>query len=252
MVPIGNLRVKRFASSEVVKLTENNYRKEISAEATNDFQGDGDYLPGYLLAEILTCTFSYKMASQSENIEQPPSQPTVYSEDCNNNNDKYPGELTDLFNIVQFMNLTNSSIHIPTTNDNFPEIVLHFSKEVSVILFVLLPFVSISTAIGNLLVMAAVLTYRPLKSPQNYLLVSLAAWDFSVGLFLMPLSTIDYLIQPWILGSIICNIYVTSDVFFCTASILNLCAIALDRLVLFLYLKFKTLFFEESFEKIIF
>ena len=116
-----------------------------------------------------------------------------------------------------------------TTPETWPDIRTNYVPNLTIALLAILAVIVLCTIFGNLLVILAVLNYKPLKCAQNYLLVSLAIWDISVGLLVMPISSIDYLISPWLLGKIICNIYVTSDVFFCTASILNLCAIAIDR-----------------------
>lgn len=40
---------------------------------------------------------------------------------------------------------------------------------------------------------------------------------------------ITFLFQVWIFGDIWCSVWLAVDVWMCTASILNLCAISLDR-----------------------
>ena len=42
-------------------------------------------------------------------------------------------------------------------------------------------------------------------------------------------------IQRWNLGAILCDVYIVSDVLLCTASILNLCAISVDRYFIILH-----------------
>ncbi|CAI5455215.1 unnamed protein product [Caenorhabditis angaria] len=87
----------------------------------------------------------------------------------------------------------------------------------------------IMTTVGNALVCLAVLLVRKLKHPQNFLLVSLAVADFFVGLLVMPLALVDLIFDNWPLGSYLCHFYTTSDLTLCTASIVNLCAISVDR-----------------------
>ncbi|XP_006822832.2 octopamine receptor-like [Saccoglossus kowalevskii] len=94
---------------------------------------------------------------------------------------------------------------------------------------VILVILIVATAFGNLLVITSVLTQRSLQVVQNYFIVSLAVADLLVAIYIMPLSTINYLYGYWIFSYSLCDIWLTSDVFLCTASILNLCAIALDR-----------------------
>ncbi|KAK0396320.1 hypothetical protein QR680_001669 [Steinernema hermaphroditum] len=51
----------------------------------------------------------------------------------------------------------------------------------------------IMTVIGNSMVVLAVFNYRPLKKVQNYFLVSLAASDLAVAVFVMPLHVVKFL-----------------------------------------------------------
>uniref|UniRef100_A0A0K0E6U2 G_PROTEIN_RECEP_F1_2 domain-containing protein n=1 Tax=Strongyloides stercoralis TaxID=6248 RepID=A0A0K0E6U2_STRER len=86
------------------------------------------------------------------------------------------------------------------------------------------------TVIGNILVVVAVFTYRPLKKVQNYFLVSLACSDLAVATLVMPFHVAKFLTNGrWLFGFTICQFFTTADILLCTSSILNLCAIALDR-----------------------
>ena len=104
--------------------------------------------------------------------------------------------------------------------------------------------------------MAAILLDRHLQSVANYLILSLAAADLLVAILVMPLGAVYEVIyhiihhvsksyhisyhilmyvfqisKNWMFGPILCDMWTSSDVFCCTASILHLLAIALDRLV---------------------
>ncbi|EYB83636.1 hypothetical protein Y032_0332g2775 [Ancylostoma ceylanicum] len=86
------------------------------------------------------------------------------------------------------------------------------------------------TVAGNTMVVVAVFSYRPLKKVQNYFLVSLAASDLAVAIFVMPLHVVKFLADGrWLLGISVCQLFTTADILLCTSSILNLCAIAIDR-----------------------
>ncbi|XP_074643997.1 putative G-protein coupled receptor No18 [Tubulanus polymorphus] len=87
----------------------------------------------------------------------------------------------------------------------------------------------IITIIGNILVILSVFTYRPLKNVQNFFIVSLACADLAVAILVMPFNIINFILEYWIFGNVFCNVWLTCDVLCCTASILNLCAIATDR-----------------------
>ncbi|XP_062983717.1 D(3) dopamine receptor [Elgaria multicarinata webbii] len=83
---------------------------------------------------------------------------------------------------------------------------------------------------GNVLVCLAVLRERSLQTTTNYLVVSLAVADLLVATLVMPwVVYLEVTGGVWNFGRICCDIFVTLDVMMCTASILNLCAISIDR-----------------------
>uniref|UniRef100_A0A8C6TLW4 Alpha-2A adrenergic receptor n=1 Tax=Neogobius melanostomus TaxID=47308 RepID=A0A8C6TLW4_9GOBI len=82
---------------------------------------------------------------------------------------------------------------------------------------------------GNVLVVISVITSRALKASQNLFLVSLACADILVATLVVPFSLAKELMGYWYFGRIWCEIYLALDVFFCTSSIVHLCAISLDR-----------------------
>ena len=50
-----------------------------------------------------------------------------------------------------------------------------------------------------------------------------------VALTVLPLNVAYTVVGRWVFGSVTCKFWLTADVLCCTASILNLCVIALDR-----------------------
>uniref|UniRef100_F7BU33 D(3) dopamine receptor n=1 Tax=Monodelphis domestica TaxID=13616 RepID=F7BU33_MONDO len=83
---------------------------------------------------------------------------------------------------------------------------------------------------GNVLVCLAVLKERSLQTTTNYLVVSLAVADLLVATLVMPwVVYLEVTGGVWNFSRICCDIFVTLDVMMCTASILNLCAISIDR-----------------------
>ncbi|KAM6162058.1 D(3) dopamine receptor isoform 2-T2 [Erethizon dorsatum] len=83
---------------------------------------------------------------------------------------------------------------------------------------------------GNGLVCVAVLRERALKTTTNYLVVSLAVADLLVATLVMPwVVYLEVTGGIWNFSRICCDVFVTLDVMMCTASILNLCAISIDR-----------------------
>lgn len=85
---------------------------------------------------------------------------------------------------------------------------------------------------GNVFVIAAILLERHLQNVANYLILSLAVADLLVACLVMPLSAVYEISRQWTLGPELCDMWTSSDVLCCTASILHLVAIALDRSVL--------------------
>lgn len=106
---------------------------------------------------------------------------------------------------------------------------LVYSTSAAVIIAILLSILTIGCIMGNTLVILAVLVVSKLKTPSNYLIVSLAVSDWLVGIIVMPLSIIYELTGRWTLGAKACNMWATFDVMLCTASILNLMMISIDR-----------------------
>lgn len=95
--------------------------------------------------------------------------------------------------------------------------------------FLTLGFLILATVLGNVLVILSVFTYRPLRIVQNFFIVSLAVADLAVALLVLPFNVAYLLLGKWVFGIHLCKLWLTCDVMCCTASILNLCAIALDR-----------------------
>ena len=89
--------------------------------------------------------------------------------------------------------------------------------------------VVVGTIVGNVLVCTAVAIVRRLRTPSNLLIVSLAVSDLLVAVMVMPFATMYEVMGRWALGKAICDMWTSLDVLLCTASILNLCAISVDR-----------------------
>ncbi|XP_072177736.1 5-hydroxytryptamine receptor 1F-like [Diadema setosum] len=84
--------------------------------------------------------------------------------------------------------------------------------------------------VGNTFVVVAVAKFRRLRTPANALLLNLAIADITVSVFVMTFSTMRLLQDGhWRLGKYMCKFWMSMDVLCCTASILTLCMISLDK-----------------------
>ncbi|XP_017783825.1 PREDICTED: D(2) dopamine receptor [Nicrophorus vespilloides] len=87
----------------------------------------------------------------------------------------------------------------------------------------------IGTAAGNILVCLAITWERRLQNVTNYFLMSLAITDLMVAILVMPLGILTLVRGHFPLPSIYCLAWICLDVLFCTASIMHLCTISVDR-----------------------
>ncbi|XP_077867364.1 5-hydroxytryptamine receptor 2B-like [Saccoglossus kowalevskii] len=119
--------------------------------------------------------------------------------------------------LANFSNTTSNEtvMGLPESANNWPALFL-----IVVIL---------CTVLGNVLVCLAIMTDRKLQSITNYFLMSLAVADLMVSLLVMPFGIIVEFAGHWPYGAILCDMYTFFDVLCCTASIMHLCTISVDR-----------------------
>ncbi|XP_009994062.1 PREDICTED: 5-hydroxytryptamine receptor 6 [Chaetura pelagica] len=101
-------------------------------------------------------------------------------------------------------------------------------------------FIILLTTAGNFLLILLIVSQRSLRNTSNYFLVSLFMSDLMVGLVVMPPAMLNQLYGRWVLRGDFCSLWYSFDVMCCSASILNLCLISLDRYLLIISpLKYK-------------
>lgn len=98
-----------------------------------------------------------------------------------------------------------------------------------VVITIVLGCIVLSTILGNVFVIAAIVLEKSLQGVSNYLILSLAVTDLMVAVLVMPISVVNQISVFWYLGSELCDMWISFDVLCCTASILHLVAISLDR-----------------------
>ncbi|CAK6955091.1 -hydroxytryptamine receptor 6 [Scomber scombrus] len=93
----------------------------------------------------------------------------------------------------------------------------------------MLTVIILMTVCGNMLLIALVFAHRSLRCTSNCFLVSLFLSDLMVALVVMPPAMLNVLCGAWVLWPAFCPVWLCFDVMCCSASILNLCVISLDR-----------------------
>jgi len=94
---------------------------------------------------------------------------------------------------------------------------------------IILSLIVVFAVAGNLLVIAAIMTDRALRQTGNFFLVSLALADMLVAGAVMTFAVANDVMGRWPFGRVLCDVWLSADVMCSTASILNLCAVSLDR-----------------------
>ncbi|XP_063844503.1 LOW QUALITY PROTEIN: 5-hydroxytryptamine receptor 2B-like [Scylla paramamosain] len=85
------------------------------------------------------------------------------------------------------------------------------------------------TLFGNILLILAISWDRRLQNMTNYFLLSLAVTDLMVASLVMPLSIVVLVLGHFPFSSELCLLWISLDVLFCTASIMHLCTLSVDR-----------------------
>ncbi|MEE6462840.1 hypothetical protein FKM82_001732, partial [Ascaphus truei] len=101
--------------------------------------------------------------------------------------------------------------------------------------------------VGNIMVILSVACNRQLQTVTNYFIINLAIADLLLSTTVLPFSATMEVLGFWAFGRIFCDIWAAVDVLCCTASIMSLCIISIDRYVGVKYsLKYPTIMTEKK------
>ena len=101
----------------------------------------------------------------------------------------------------------------------------------NVMLGAFLFFLVLLTITGNIIVFWAVICTKKLRTVSNLFIISLSLADLLVGTVVMIPDVFSVIFQRWILAHSFCVFWAGFDVMLCSASILNVCLISLDRYI---------------------
>lgn len=103
------------------------------------------------------------------------------------------------------------------------------SCSATIFLAVVLGVIVILTIAGNALVISSIVVNGNLRTTTYYFIANLAIADLLLGTTVLPFSATLEVLQYWAFGQIFCDVWAAIDVLCCTASILSLCVISIDR-----------------------
>ncbi|XP_062334435.1 alpha-1D adrenergic receptor [Osmerus eperlanus] len=161
---------------------------------------------------------------------------------------------------MPYSNLKNESddgIYFETLNASFTDQILpnisnttcrNIDMDAQIIgVGVFLSVFILAAIVGNILVILSVLCNRHLQTVTNFFIVNLAIADLLLSIIVLPFSASLEVLGCWVFGRIFCNIWAAVDVLCCTASILSLCIISIDRYIGVKYcLKYPTIMTEKK------
>ncbi|XP_045051738.2 alpha-1A adrenergic receptor isoform X3 [Desmodus rotundus] len=116
-----------------------------------------------------------------------------------------------------------------SSNCTHPPAPVNISK--AILLGVILGSLIIFGVLGNILVILSVACHRHLHSVTHYYIVNLAVADLLLTSTVLPFSAIFEILGYWAFGRVFCTIWAAVDVLCCTASIMGLCIISIDRCI---------------------
>ncbi|XP_044030904.1 alpha-1A adrenergic receptor [Siniperca chuatsi] len=122
--------------------------------------------------------------------------------------------------------ISSAADHCPNCSSSaYPEVDVAKAVVLGMVLVVFLVF----GVLGNILVILSVLFHHHWRSVTHYFIANLAAADLLLSSAVLPFSATSEALGRWVFGRSFCSVWAALDVLCCTASILSLCVISIDR-----------------------
>jgi hypothetical protein len=126
-----------------------------------------------------------------------------------------------------FLNDYQNEVLNGTTKSN-----LLMTPTLTVIFGILSGLMSLTTIIGNILVITAFIIDKNLRSYSNYFILNLSIADLLIGLLIPPYAPFLLANRKWVLGRVACTVWLVLDYVVGSASVLCIVVISLDRYLL--------------------
>jgi hypothetical protein len=126
-----------------------------------------------------------------------------------------------------FLNEYQNEVVNGTTKAN-----LLMTPTLTIIFGILSGLMSLTTIIGNILVITAFIIDKNLRSYSNYFILNLSIADLLIGLLIPPYAPFLLANRKWVLGRVACTIWLVLDYVVGSASVLCIVVISLDRYLL--------------------
>lgn len=124
------------------------------------------------------------------------------------------------------MSVLSAADHCPNCSSSaYPEVDILKAVSLGLVMVVFIVF----GVLGNILVILSVFFHNHWRSVTHYFIANLAAADLLLSSAVLPFSATSEALGRWVFGRPFCNVWAALDVLCCTASILSLCVISIDR-----------------------
>ncbi|CAF0811216.1 unnamed protein product [Adineta ricciae] len=144
-----------------------------------------------------------------------------------------------IFNVPEVIRTYNVSRTISTTTNYYTESIVTgtissdpINPDISPLQCIGFAVLILTTVVGNTLVLGALFLDKRLHTPSFFLIANMAIADLLLGLSVLPFSSVlELLNDRWIFGQSLCTAWLALDVLCCTASIIALMAVSIDRYI---------------------